>query len=603
MPVVAFVVTWSSVGQDGDTAVERNVYARRFDASGNALSGEFLVNTTTAGDQTNPSIAMDRDGDFVIVWEGAGPDDVTGIYGQRYDSGGTPRGGQFFVNDLIPLGIQLDPAVSMDEAGNFVVVWDDFGGFHARRYDNTGSPQGSQFSVTTLPTAGNGTVSLDADGDFVVAWRQDTGDREVLARQYSANGAPLGAEFLVNTSSPGTQTDPTVDVDAAGNFIVVWEGNGIQAGEADNDGVFGQRYDAAGAPVGGEFRINQTTTNSQTRTSVAMLDLDNYVVVWSGEGPGDTDGVFVRQFGTGLTADAGGPYTIDEGEDLVLLGSASNDPTTDPVTFAWDLNNDLVYGDVVTASPTVAWSTLQSFGIDDDGVYPIGLQATDALGGTGTATATVTVDNVAPILSTSGATTTSAGALYTLNLSSIDPGADTISSWTIDWGDGTVETFNTNPTSVDHAYTTPGITYNIQAAATDDDGTYLLQELLVPSYNGNSVFRFEENTGAFLQEFAGADGIDDPIEIILGPDGNLYLSGDNSGDVLRYNADDGSLRRHLHSQGDGRVAAGGGTGVRSRWQPLCCGLSRPASHAIRCRDGRLYRRFCHQCQWRARPAL
>ena len=39
-------------------------------------------------------------------------------------------------------------------------------------------------------------------------------------------------------------------------------------------------------------------------------------------------------------ADAGGPYTIAEGDSLALDGSGSFDPDTDPLTYDWDLDND-----------------------------------------------------------------------------------------------------------------------------------------------------------------------------------------------------------------------------------------------------------------------
>ena len=47
------------------------------------------------------------------------------------------------------------------------------------------------------------------------------------------------------------------------------------------------------------------------------------------------------------------------------------------------------------------------------------------------------------------------GQLYTLNLSSNDPGTDTITSWTINWGDG-VQIVSGNPASVTHTYADNG---------------------------------------------------------------------------------------------------------------------------------------------------
>ena len=60
-----FVVTWASKGQDGSGW---GIYAQLFDASGNRLGGEFQVNTTTAGDQTCPSVGMENNGNFLIAW-------------------------------------------------------------------------------------------------------------------------------------------------------------------------------------------------------------------------------------------------------------------------------------------------------------------------------------------------------------------------------------------------------------------------------------------------------------------------------------------------------------------------------------------------------
>jgi hypothetical protein len=63
-------------------------------------------------------------------------------------------------------------------------------------------------------------------------------------------------------------------------------------------------------------------------------------------------------------------------------------------------------------------------------------------------------------------------ATYTLTLSSSDPGADTIASWDIDWGDGNVETVSGDPTSATHIYSSGPNDYTISATATDEDGTW-----------------------------------------------------------------------------------------------------------------------------------
>ena len=93
-------------------------------------------------------------------------------------------------------------------------------------------------------------------------------------------------------------------------------------------------------------------------------------------------------------ADAGGPYTIDEGDDLVLDGTGSLAGAS--ATFSWDVNGDGTFGDATGATPTLAWTDLEALGITDGTGEPrtITLRLTD--GPTFSAVTSLTVDNVAP---------------------------------------------------------------------------------------------------------------------------------------------------------------------------------------------------------------
>ncbi len=107
------------------------------------------------------------------------------------------------------------------------------------------------------------------------------------------------------------------------------------------------------------------------------------------------------------TADPNGPYTIDEGQamPLVLDGSGSSDPV-DPLTYAWDLDDDGFYDDAVGSGPTIPWGTLGTLGLASDGTpLTIGLQVDDGDGGTGTATTTLTINNLPPTTADNTVTT------------------------------------------------------------------------------------------------------------------------------------------------------------------------------------------------------
>jgi hypothetical protein len=105
--------------------------------------------------------------------------------------------------------------------------------------------------------------------------------------------------------------------------------------------------------------------------------------------------------------------------------------------------------------------------------YTVTVVITDSIGASATGTCSVGVGNVPPTVSISGAATSTVGVPYTLNLSAInDPGIDTISQWTINWGDGApAQVVTGHPASTTHTYTVPG-SPTITASATDEDGTY-----------------------------------------------------------------------------------------------------------------------------------
>lgn len=94
-------------------------------------------------------------------------------------------------------------------------------------------------------------------------------------------------------------------------------------------------------------------------------------------------------------ADAGGPYTIEEGDPLTLNASGSSDPDGDPLSFTWDVSGDGTFGDATGEAPMLSWSELNALGIGDDGTFSVAVRVDDGAE-TGTDTTTLTVANVAP---------------------------------------------------------------------------------------------------------------------------------------------------------------------------------------------------------------
>jgi hypothetical protein len=314
-PAGDFVVAWESTTQDGNGD---GIFAQRYSGTGAPLGAEFQVNANTTYDQINASVASDSAGNFVVVWESPY---VNGlgymIQGQRYASTGVPLGGEFRVNTYTTYN-KLFPKVVF-AAGSFIVVWQSYFqegpnfGVYARRFSGTGAPLGGEFRVNTFTPGyqGHPSVASDPAGNFVVAWHslgQDGSGFGVFAQRFDSTGTPVGGEFRVNTYTTSHQGVPTVASDAASNFVVVWESPGH-----DGNSLFGQRYASTGSPLGGEFRINTFTPQYQHFPVVASDPVGNFVVVWH-SGPQSLDGsgygVFAQRFAS-TGAPLGGEFLVN----------------------------------------------------------------------------------------------------------------------------------------------------------------------------------------------------------------------------------------------------------------------------------------------------
>ena len=127
-------------------------------------------------------------------------------------------------------------------------------------------------NTTTASDQFSPAITVLTDGGYVVCWAsngQDGSNAGIYAQRYDGAGAPVGGETQINSTTAGDSTNlPAITATTDGGYVVSW----ISFGQDDNGwGIYSQRYDAAGAPLGGETRVNTTTASDQYEPAITAL--------------------------------------------------------------------------------------------------------------------------------------------------------------------------------------------------------------------------------------------------------------------------------------------------------------------------------------------
>lgn len=237
----SFVITWQEYNRIANGGWD--IFARKFDSYGSALTPVFQVNDTYIGQQMHPRVAIKDNGYFTITWDGNGSGDSTGVYIKRYtntlDSSNLPipRESELRMN-YNTNGNQANPDIAMGQDGSCVVTWQTLGST-----DST-------------------------DGIFL-------GRMGYLS---------LGPEEKVNTSTGNYRSNPKIAINqneastsTYGNFVVIWQGDG----SGDTEGIYNRGYNMFNTSFSSlENRVNYNTTGYQGNPDVSMASDGKYVTAW-----------------------------------------------------------------------------------------------------------------------------------------------------------------------------------------------------------------------------------------------------------------------------------------------------------------------------------
>lgn len=283
-------------------------------------------------------VATNNYGTSVIVWknEGGGllDNSSTGIYMQLFNQQGqaqlpsTIAPADQLVNTTT-LGSQNNPAVAMDKNGNFIVVWDDNnnGGIGAnydvwiQAYDNTGTKIGSAVRVSTVAEANltipypdvslNFNTPDSGSSKLVVVYNYSTDGTNIDVRKvdltvnFNVPGAPVisAAAANINTYTTDVQSNPRVAMNTNSEYIVTWWGKG--PGFTDSNNIWYRSYDSTHASLEAtETKVNSSTLTTATYQTIAAdkrprtindSSVRSFFIAYQGTSAEDSSGIFGRQ--------------------------------------------------------------------------------------------------------------------------------------------------------------------------------------------------------------------------------------------------------------------------------------------------------------------
>ena len=223
-----FVITWASEGQDGSSY---GIFGQRYNTSGIKIGDEFQINTFTYGEQRGPSITALEDGGFIVTWHSYLQDgDDLGVFGQQYNSVGVKIGAEFQINKHIDDNQRYSTAVGLSDGG-FLVAWqsnsahEEMSEVYGQRFDKDREKVGGEFQINSHATYDQTKPSLTvlANGNIVATYNSLGGDGldgyAVFAQILNVGSTELKGLFPIDLETSRGSSSAVLTIDSALNKL------------------------------------------------------------------------------------------------------------------------------------------------------------------------------------------------------------------------------------------------------------------------------------------------------------------------------------------------------------------------------------------------
>jgi hypothetical protein len=298
-PAGRFVIAW-----DGNTEGWFDIYSQVFNETGLRAGPVIQVSDGPSNWQLVPDVALNPDGDHVVVWNsgfpggfvpfaGAVPGAVD-IFGQKFDRDGSRVEAAFQINDEVTSGYGSVPnSVLLGSDWTISAFWThltgdededdliDDGDVMARRFGDDGWAHDAQTRVNSEDFDRQHMIDAAGtpDDTAVVIWGdffEGCGTRAFSAQWFGSDGSPAGEEIALEEFTLCGGCMASIDMNADGRVVLAWDGH-----DMDDNGIYVQVHESGGSVLIDEITVNETEEGTHLTPSVAVDSEGGFVVVWS----------------------------------------------------------------------------------------------------------------------------------------------------------------------------------------------------------------------------------------------------------------------------------------------------------------------------------
>jgi Ca2+-binding RTX toxin-like protein len=262
----------------------------------------------------SPDIVQLADGNVAVTWH-EGPNGDNKVLGAIFDpvTGGTVHSA-FVVTSFMGYGDPEATALS-GASGNWVVAMSNGTDTLFQIMSATGAQLGSLLPVGGAGHEADPVITALADDGFVITYTNDTsGEDQIFAEIYNANGSIRTAAFLV--AQAGDNNQSAVAALPLNNWAVVYS----DTGWPDGDGLTLQIFNGNGAEQSPLIRVDTELDEIEQDPDITVLENGFIVVSWTHPfAAGDND-IYARIFSSDGT-----PIVINGSSDYFVITSSGTD--------------------------------------------------------------------------------------------------------------------------------------------------------------------------------------------------------------------------------------------------------------------------------------